>query len=147
MESVDAGLYETKKRLVKAISSYKYASSLEMAERLIEESKKIADIWAKLDEATSKTEINRRAQKTFIRIIVACLSDAMKMNLGQNEKIINFDQQEPIKAIAERFDCEHAAGKIVKACESTHWIDANVNEKLIFERLLLNLADSATITV
>lgn len=147
LETADAGLYDTKKRLIKAISSYKYADSLSMAERLIEESKKIADIWAKLDEATSKTEISRRAQKTFIRIIVACLSDAMKINLGQNEKIINFDQTEAIKATAERLDCEQAAGKIVKTCELTHWIDANVNEKLIFERLLLNLADSATIIV
>jgi DNA polymerase III subunit delta' len=147
LETGDFSLYETKKRLVKAIASYKYADSLEIAERLSEESKKMADIWAKLDEATSKTEISRRAEKTFIRIIVAALSDAMKLNLTQNDKITNFDQLESIKAIAGRLDCEQAAAKIVKSCELTHWIDANVNERLIFERLLLNLSDFATILV
>ena len=39
-----------------------------------------------------------------------------------------------------RQGAEAAAERISKACESMRWVDANVNEKLIFEEMLLKYA-------
>jgi hypothetical protein len=38
-----------------------------------------------------------------------------------------------------------AADKISKAYENLRWVDCSVNEKLIFEELLLNIAGCSTI--
>jgi len=48
--------------------------------------------------------------------------------------------------LARRIDPEEAARCIDEAYEALRWIDANVNEKLIFERLLLRLVPSAIIS-
>ena len=109
--------------------------------------KKIAAAWEELDEATSKTDLNRRAQKTLIQIIISALHDAMKLNIAGTQNLINSDQKEQIKSIANRFSSEQSAEKIADAYKTVHWIESNVNEKLIFEQLLLNLVDSDTIRI
>ena len=142
LELADANLYKTKKELVSSISAYEYADSLNLAQQFLEQSRKIAAVWADLDKTTSKTDISRRAAKTVVQIIISALYDAMKMNVTPEKELINFDQTEHIKKLAERFAPELAAGKIADMYKTTRWIDSAVNEKLIFEQLLLNLAVS-----
>ena len=60
---------------------------------------------------------------------------------------INFDQRKQVVIIAGRFGPEQAAGKIADCCKILRWIDSSVNEKLIFDELLLNLAISDNIQV
>jgi len=144
LELADANLYQAKKQLLDAVSKCQYPDALALAERFLGETKKIAAVWAKLDAGTSAADINRRAAKTVVRIVISALRDAMKHNITGTEKIVNFDQQEQIKALAGRFEAESAGEKIIEACETMRWIDASVNEKLIFEQLLLNLAVSDT---
>jgi hypothetical protein len=71
----------------------------------------------------------------------------MKLNLSATKGIINFDQEEQIKRLTERFDAEQSAEKIADCYKSLRWIESSVNERLIFEQLLLNLADSDTMKV
>ena len=140
LELADTNLYETKKELVSSLSTYEFADALNLAQWLSDESKKIAAAWTNLDEATSKTDINRKAQKTLVQIIISALHDAMKLDLAGTKRVINFDQKEQIKNLAKRFDPEQSAEKIADSYKTLRWIDASVNEKLIFEQLLLNLA-------
>jgi len=78
--------------------------------------KKSPTFGQKLDEQTSKIDINRRAQKTLIRIIVSALYDAMKTGLTEeSQDIVNSDQKEQIKRITERFNPEQSADKIADA--------------------------------
>jgi len=147
LELADANLYETKKKLISSLSSYHYAETEELAEWLLGESKRIAAAWADLAKATSKTDINRRAQKTLVQIVISALYDAMKLNLSATKGIINFDQEEQIKRLTERFDAEQSAEKIADCYKALRWIESSVNERLIFEQLLLNLADSDTMKV
>ena len=158
LELADANLYQIKKELLNSLSTYKLADCLDLAERLLDKSKKIAAAWEDIEKTTSKTDINRRAQKTLIQIIISALHDAMKLNIagpprqGEGlavalESFINSDQKEQIKSIANRFSPEQSAEKITDAYKTMHWIESNVNEKLIFEQLLLNLAVSDTIKV
>ena len=128
-------------------ASYEFADALGLAEQFLNESKKIAATWAKLDKTTSKTDINRRAAKSLVRIIISALYDAMKVNLAGAKTIINSDQKEHIKKLANRFGPEQSAEKIADAYKTMRWIESSVNEKLIFEQLLLNLAVSDKIKV
>ena len=147
LELADANLYQIKEDLVVSVSTFEYANALELAQRFLDEGKSIAAASAKLEAATSKTDINRRASKTLIRIVISALQDAMKLGLEADKNIINFDQKEKITKLAGRFSAEQIAGKISNCYEALRWIDASVNEKLIFEQLLLNLAVSDTMKV
>jgi len=142
LELAEANLYETKKELVSSLADYEIADALRLAQKLLEKSKKIADVWTSLDEATSKTDINRRASKTLVRIIISALYDVMNLNITPTKEAVNFDQKEQIKKLAGRFDAELSAEKISDCYKVLHWVESSVNEKLIFEKLLLNLADS-----
>jgi DNA polymerase-3 subunit delta' len=147
LELAGSNLYQTKKELVSFLSTYKLVDCLDKAEWLLDKAKKIADVWEELDKTTSKTDINRKAQKTLIQIIISALYDAMKMDITGPRGLVNSDQQEQIKGIAERFGPEQSAEKIADAYKTMHWIESSVNEKLIFEQLLLNLVVSDTIKV
>ena len=142
LELADTNLYEIKKELIKSVSSYQYAGAEKLAEWLLKQSKNLAAAWAELNETTSKTDINRRAQKTLVQIVISALHDAMTLNLAGTKGIINFDQKEEIKKLSERFDAEQSAEKIADCYKTLRWIESSVNERLIFEQLLLNLAVS-----
>ena len=85
--------------------------------------------------------------KFIIRIIISAFYDAMNLNVDSSKEPVNFDQKEQIEKLAGRFDTELAAEKISDCYRLLEWIESSVNEKLIFEQLLLNLADSDTIQV
>ena len=142
LELEDVELYETKKQLVDFIAAGRYSETIGKAEWLLGKSREIAAAWVKLRRNASKTDINRRAAKTLVQIAISALYDAMKLNLAGPAEIINLDQKEQIKKLAQRFDPEQSAEKIEDCYETIRWIDASVNEKLIFEQLLLNLAIS-----
>ena len=145
LELADANLYKAKKKLINSIVSYELAETLDLAQELLAESKNIAAVWTSLDKATSKTDINRRAMKILVGIIISALHDAMNLNVKRAKEAVNFDQKEQIEKLAVRFDAERTAGKISDCYRAMRWIESSVNEKLIFEHLLLSLADSDTI--
>jgi len=141
LELADANLYETKKELVSSLADYEIADALSLAETFLNKSKKMASVWTDLDKTVSKKDINRRAAKTLVRIIISALYDVMNLNITPTKEAINFDQKEQIKKLAGRFDAELSAEKISGCYKVLRWIESSVNEKLIFEKLLLNLAD------
>jgi hypothetical protein len=145
---LDGGdLYKMKKQLVTSLANCRYDKSLDMAGWLIDQSKKLATVWAQIDSGVSKTDVNRRAHATIIRIIMAAMHDSMKLNLDPDATVVNFDQSGQIKALAQRFDCELCAERIADCCVALRQIASNVNEKLVFERLLLNFTGSGIIMV
>jgi DNA polymerase-3 subunit delta' len=147
LELADANLYQTKKELVSSLCDCRYSDALEQAQWLIDKSKEIVDAWTQLDKTTSKTDINRRASQTLIRIIISALGDAMQLNITPEKDLTNFDQKEQIKKLANRFGPEQAAERIAECFRTLRWVEASVNEKLIFEQLLLNLSISGKIKV
>ena len=132
--------------MVDALANFEYKDALELAENRQKKSKELAAVWTKLAPATSKTDINRKATKTILQIIICALHDAMLTNVAVRDAIVNFDQPEQIKKIARRFDAEQAAQKIADCFKTLHWLESSVNERLIFEQLLLNLAETDKIT-
>jgi len=147
LELADANLFKAKKELIDSIAGYKFADALEMAQQILDKSKELTAVWTNLDKATSKTDINRRAMKILVGIIISALQDAMNLNVTRAKEAVNFDQKEQIEKLAGRFDAERAAEKISDCYRAIRWIESSVNEKLIFEHLLLSLADSVIIRV
>ncbi|MHC4265510.1 MAG: DNA polymerase III subunit [Planctomycetota bacterium] len=142
LELNEANLYQTKRELIKFIAGYKLADALNIARTFQSEGKRIADIWSGLDESTSAKDVKRRAVKTLVQMVISALNDAMQLNIKKNMQIVNFDQESEIKLLAGRFGPEQSAEKIQDCYQTLRWIDAAVNEKLIFEHLLLNLTVS-----
>ena len=147
LELADANLYETKKEVINLLADYEYRDCLELAQRFLGASKNIGDIWGKLEPATSKRDIKRRSQKILVDIIISALHDVVMLNVTGEKELANFDQKTQVKKLAERFDIETAGEKIADCYRSLRWIEAAVNEKLIFDQLLLNLAVSDTIEI
>jgi DNA polymerase-3 subunit delta' len=147
LELAGTNLYQIKKELVNSLATYELVDALDLARKFLDESKKIAAARAELDKTTSRTDINRRAAKSLVQIIISALHDAMKLNVAESKGPINFDQIEQIKKLAGRFGTEQAAEKIADCYRTLRWIDSSVNEKLIFEQLLLNLTVSDTIAI
>lgn len=147
LENEETQLYQKKKELIHLLTTYKYHESLDAAEKFMEAGKQISAIWSKLEPSISKSDINRRTSKFLIWIIISAMHDVMKIEITGLEKIINYDQQQQIKALKSRFTPEQAAEIISELYKSLKWLEDSVNEKLIFEQLLLNIADFGIISV
>jgi hypothetical protein len=76
-------------------------------------------------------------------MLASALNDVMKLNVGMGERLINEDQRRFVGELAKKYDAEAAAAGIAAIYKSMEWLEASVNEKLIFEELLLNLATNA----
>ena len=147
LELAEANLYRTKKQLLNSLAKYEYAGALDLAQWLLDESKKITTLWSDLDKTTSRNDINRRARKALVQIIISALHDVMKLNVIPAEDLINVDQKAQIQKLAGRFNREQAAEKIADCYKTLRWIESGVNEKLIFDQLVLNLTASGRINV
>ncbi|UCG57870.1 MAG: DNA polymerase III subunit delta' [Phycisphaerales bacterium] len=146
LELADAGLYALKRNLVGSIANSELPDALELAQQSLDDSKRLAAAWSNLDKSTSRADLNRRAQKTLIQMVISVLHDVMTLDVMPAEILFNFDQQEQVKKLANRLEAEQAAEKIADCYEMLRWIESGVNEKLIFEQLLLSLSVSDTMT-
>jgi DNA polymerase-3 subunit delta' len=147
LEKAGAQILETKRELINELANLQYQQAINLSEQFLKKARQISAIWSKADDKTSKSDINRRAVKTIIKIIISALTDAMKANMMPRKALINFDQKLQIQKIAERFSPELTGEKIADAYRAIQWLDSNVNEKLIFDHLLLKLADSDNMNV
>ena len=103
--------------------------------------------WTEVEEGTSPKDIGRAATKSVVRMVISVLYDAMKLHVTPDEEAINFDQKELVGELAGRFGADQLAERISSCYEVLRWIESGVNEKLIFEQLLFNLASSDRMAV
>jgi DNA polymerase-3 subunit delta' len=144
LEMEPAGVYSVKKELVEKISSLELPDAVETAEWMGKSAKKIAGVWTKKDVNVSTTDINRRVQKGLIQMTAFLLSDVMRHSAGASDlnSIINADQLSCVKHMAGKMSPESAAEHVQMSYRILKWVDSSVNQKLIFEQLLLNLSNS-----
>lgn len=143
LELDGAALFETKRKVVTSLAHLALADALNLADQWLADAKEIGTGWARLDTTVSKSDIGRRAQKTVIQIFISAFHDTLTSTITPTRLLINSDQAQPIAELARWVGPEQAAGAIRDGYEALRWIDANVNERLVFERLLLRLAPSA----
>lgn len=143
LELDGAGLFEVKRGIVASLAGYRLADVPDLSERILGDAKRIAANWADLDKTTSKSDLGRRAQKTLLRVLISALHDAMIHHLAADRPRVNADQPEQVAALTRRFGPEQAIEGVNEGYEMVRWVDASVNERLIFERLLFRLARPA----
>jgi DNA polymerase III subunit delta' len=145
LDQAGASLFDIKRQVVLSLVQMQLANSLDMAEQFLAAAKTLAGVWGDLDKGVSKSDINRRASKAVLQIVVSVFYDAMMCQVDPQHALIHADQDKEIRQLAGRLDPEQAARMVELGAESLRWIEANVNEKLIFERLLLRTCRSAII--
>jgi len=144
LESAGAGLFEIKCELIKSLAQLKYEQSLELAQNFQKAAGSLAAVWPKIESETSSRDIKRRAINIIIRVVISALRDAMRLGLAEDERLTNIDQRQEIEKLSKKFEPEQAAKKIEDCFETIRYLESAVNERLLFEQLLLNLAGSDT---
>lgn len=147
LELAGSELFQTKKELIRFLADLELSDAVDMADKILAKCRKTAAVWSDIDKTTSKTDINRRVSKTIIQMIMSSLYDVIMLQLKHDEEIVNSDQKRQIERLAGRFDIEQAANEISNCYKMLHWVESSVNERLIFEQLLLNLVDSDKIPI
>jgi DNA polymerase-3 subunit delta' len=139
-------VYDIKKELIEKLGQFQLADTIELAEWLSQSAKQISAALGKVSVEVSTTDLNRRGQKLMIQMILWAVSDAMRVSLGLEEGLVNSDQIPAVKKLAEKLDSDRAGELVSQIHRKTQWVDGSVNEKLIFEGLLLNTAGLDIIT-
>ena len=134
--------YLIKRELLDRLSAATLPDVLEQAEWMGKASKQIASAWTAATATISATDITRRAQKGIIQMVTSALADALKLSIGAAEPLVNADQKTAIRRFSDKHDPEKLAVLIARMYTLCSWVEASVNEKLIFEQLLLNLTHS-----
>jgi DNA polymerase-3 subunit delta' len=147
LDQAGASLFDVKRQIVASIIQMRLADALDLADQFLAAAKSLAAVWVDLDKAVSKSDINRRACKTVLQIVISVFHDVMMLQVNPQHPLIHADQDKQIRQLADRLDAEQAAKMVGEGAEALRWIEANVNEKLIFERLLLRTCRSAIIHV
>jgi DNA polymerase-3 subunit delta' len=140
LELDGAGLFALKRELLASWARGRLTDTPELIDKLQERTRQLAASWAEFDKTTSKSDLTRRAQKTLLQILVAALRDVTILHLAADRPLVNADQADQIAALARRFEAEQAIAGVTEGYEMLRWIEANVSERLIFERFLLRLA-------
>ena len=147
LEIKDTDAYALKTELIEKISFLQLADAVDIAEWMGKTAKKIAAAWTSTSGNVSTTDITRRAQKGLIRMVACLFSDVMRVSSDASVSCVNQDQQGCVTALAQKIDAETAAGNVELCYRMHRWVDSSVNEKLIFEQLLLNLSNSDILSI
>ena len=141
-----ANLVATKTDLVKALAEGSLADGLTLAQTCVDRAKTIADQWAQTDQATSRPDLNRRAMKLVLWMILLAIDDAVKLSLVPRDHLANADQVALIERLTRRLGPDEAVERIGDGFEALRWIEASVGERLVFERLLLRMLGPGIMT-
>ena len=145
LELADANLYQVKQEIIKSLADYRLADVLELADEILDKSKKIAEVWSSVEEKKSRLDLTRKAAQMLIMMVISALYDVTRKDICPAEEALNCDQFQLIEKLAGRLDRQVCMEKIADCYQMLHWVESSVNERLIWEHLLLNLAESGTI--
>ncbi|MGB8225552.1 MAG: DNA polymerase III subunit delta' [Sedimentisphaerales bacterium] len=135
----EPSFYGIKKQLLERLSGSRLSDTVDFAQWISSTAAQLTDSWCELTPGISKSDISRQAKKIFVQMFISALNDAMKQGIIEPAEMVNFDQPQQIKVLAQRYEPEKCAELIEDCFQTGRFIDASVNEKLIFEHLLLNI--------
>ena len=95
-----------------------------------------------LDRADPFRGKQHKSRGQLFYFIVMALRDAITTRVTPETAIANSEQQNLVLEIADRFSLESLTEMVSECYRMLQWIEAGVNQKLIFEQLLLNIARS-----
>ncbi len=143
----EPSIYQIKREVVDRLAALRPGDVLETAERLTKAAKEIAEVWEKQSETANKSDLQRRARKGLLRMIIGVYEDALTSSVTPGRPLIHTDQSDAIARIRQGRDAETLADGIETGYEKLRWIESHVNERLIFEQYLFRLCGCDTIHV
>lgn len=141
LAKLEPSVYNLKTEFISKFSRFQLADAVDFAQWLNVQAGEITESRLKQKADAGKTDLGRTAKKLLVSILITALTDAMKVSIQAQELLTNFDQLADIKAIEKRFGQSGCADLIENCYEIIRFIDASVNEKLVFELMLLNCAN------
>jgi len=140
LENKGVGLYQIKRQLVDGLVGLDLEGVCGLAEQLVEWAREVCAGWAAAAKDAGRADLQRRAVKMLLRLVAAVFRDVMRDGWIEAGEMVNFEQPDAIGRLSERFSPEQAARIVMDCYELLRWVDANVNERLVFERLLFQVA-------
>jgi len=105
--------------------------------------KSLAAAWAQRDPEAGSTDVHRRAVKGLLRMIQWVFREAMILAAGGREVPQSGGAAggvlPGVRRLAERMDVEALAEIVACAGQRMAWVEASVNERLIWEELLFRI--------
>ena len=98
----EGSVFAIKKELVERLVRLNWRMRLNLRSGLVKQAKTIAEAWEKVQKDTSTKDLGRRATNGVLGMIAAALNDAMKLNVGIGENLINEDQERQIDELASK---------------------------------------------
>ena len=141
LETDQGSIFKIKKQVIESVASLTLPKVLELAESIQKTVKSISKAWQDSIALANSSDINRKSQKLIIQLIISLLSDAIKISLDPQAQITNTDQQDAVLRLLSKAEPDVISKMIEKSYKNIEWIEANVNEKLIYEELLLNYSN------
>ncbi len=138
-------VYQVKRELVDRLANLRPGEVLETAERIVKVAKEIAEAWEKGAENANKSDLQRKARKGLLRIIIGVYEDAMTSAVSPGRPMIHAEQAGAIERIRQGREAESLADGVEAGYEKLRWIESHVNERLIFEQYLFRLCGCDTI--
>jgi|GEM_PF-209593 len=138
-------IYQVKRELVDRLANLRPGEVLETAERIVKVAKEIAEAWEKGAENANKSDLQRKARKGLLRMIIGVYEDAMTSAVAPGRAMIHADQAGAIERIRQGREAESLADGVEAGYEKLRWIESHVNERLIFEQYLFRLCGCDTI--
>lgn len=134
-------MYAVKTKLISRLARFEPGEAVDLAEWILQQAALLTKIWAGQAGKVNAAELKRSLYKTIIRMVAVAFYDAWRLDIGSADEFINADQRKEIAELARRFRPGYEE-LVEQAFRSVSWLEANVNEKLVFERLLLRCAGS-----
>ena len=138
--SKECDCYKIKCELVDKLVSLKLADCIDAAEWMVEQNTAIGEALADKFAEVSKADLKRRAQKMMLKMFLVLICDVMRVSLSHTGGLVNADQINAVNSLCGQLDIDDAAKFVEKVNKNMLWVDAYVNEKLIFEEILLHFA-------
>jgi DNA polymerase-3 subunit delta' len=139
LSTLSCNCYSFKKQLVADLTELALPDCIDMAEKLLAKAAEIAEAIGEAGAEAGKSDLKRRAQKLVLMMVMSALLDASRIAVS-SECAVNADQLCEIEKLAGLIDPVEATKLLEKVNTNTGWIDRYVNEKLIFEDILINFA-------
>ena len=130
--------YAIKCELLDKLSQMRLADSLNVAEWIVAKSADISAALAEHFEGVGSGDLKRRAQKIMLGFMLSVATDIMRLSVGDVANVINSTQLDKLQTLCGCIDTNTATKFVEKVNSSIQWVDAYVNEKLIFEEILLH---------
>ncbi len=132
--------YQIKRELVERIVSLRLVDCIDAAEWMVAQNAAIGEALAEAFPDVSKADLKRRAQKMMLKMLLVLICDVMRVSVSHTEGLVNADQFSAVESLCGQLDIDDAAKYVEKVNKNMLWVDAYVNEKLIFEEILLHFA-------